>query len=206
MNRWRLRKERALVRLRDLKDAFRAHVDGRYGFRAKDCATCSAPCCADAEFVNVNVTRLEAEAIDRALVRLDDREPGARSRVHDRARATIAEYGLDASPDSFATTYPCPLFEPSAGCLVHREAKPAPCIHHGCYERAEDLPDEASRERVERDVADLNRDVYGPDERRWGYRTIPVWLRDVDGRRPAPDGDVPAEEAVSVAPPTGARG
>ncbi len=183
MNRWRLSRERAFARLRDLKLEFRDYVNSRFGFRAKDCGTCLTPCCADAEFVNVNVTRLEAEAMLRVLG--DERRfsPAARERVLERARDAVAIYGLDNAVDSFGTTYACPLFEPGTGCLVHQDAKPAPCIHHGCYEAPEHLPDEASRIDVERAVADLNREVYGASETHWGYRTIPVWLAQLERRR-----------------------
>lgn len=176
-------RERALARLKDLKSQFREHVDVRFGFRAKDCGTCLTPCCADAEFVNVNITRLEAEAMLRVLDDDDRFTPDERRRVLDRTRAAVETYGLDAASDTFATTYACPLFEPGTGCLVHRDAKPAPCIHHGCYDEAEHLPDEASLIDAERAVADLNRDVYGDAESRWGYQTIPVWLVQLERRR-----------------------
>lgn len=183
MARWRLTRERALARLRDVKESLRAHVDQRFGFKAKDCATCLTPCCADAEFVNVNVTRLEADAMMRVLG--DDRRfsDEDRARVLTRARDAISAYGLSAEGDTFGTTYACPLFEPGAGCLVHRDAKPAPCIHHGCYEREEDLPGNESLVEAERTVADLNRLVYGADVSRWGYRTIPVWLVQLERNR-----------------------
>lgn len=183
MNRWRLSRERAFARLRDLKREFRDYVDSGFGFRAKDCGTCLTPCCADAEFVNVNVTRLEAEAMLRVLGDEKRFSPAARDRVLDRARDAVATYGLDNAVDSFGTTYACPLFEPGTGCLVHHDAKPAPCIHHGCYEAPEHLPDDASRIDVERAVADLNREVYGASESHWGYRTIPVWLTRLERRR-----------------------
>ena len=176
MNRWKLSRERALARLRDLKFAFRDYVDSQFGFRAKDCGTCQTPCCADAEFVNVNITRLEGEAILRVLGDTARFSAKDRVRILDRAARTVETLGLESAIDTFATTYACPLFEPGTGCLVHSEAKPAPCIHHGCYEAPEHLPDEASRIEVERTVAELNREVYGADESQWGYLTIPVWM------------------------------
>ncbi len=190
MNRWKLTRERAFARLRDLKLEFRGVVDSRFGFRAKDCGTCLTPCCADAEFVNVNVTRLEAEAMLRVLGNENRFSPDTRDRILDRARDAVETYGLGASADSFDTTYACPLFEAGTGCLVHQDAKPAPCIHHGCYEKPEHLPDEASLVDVERAVADLNREVYGASDSQWGYRTIPVWLTQLARRRDSCTGKV----------------
>lgn len=200
MPRWKLSRDRALARLKLLKEGFREHVNSQFGFRAKDCGTCLTPCCADAEFVNVNITRLEAEAMLRVLSDTSRFSLAERAHILDRARNVVETYDLLAATDSFATTYACPLFEPGTGCLVHRDAKPAPCIHHGCYERAEDLPDEASLVEVERSVADLNRDLYGPQESQWGYRTIPVWLVQLERRK------TPAGESSSALPSTGARG
>lgn len=196
MNRWKLSRERALARLRDLKVEFRLYVDSTFGFRAKDCGTCLTPCCADAEFVNVNVTRLEAEAMLRVLGDSARFTPVDRELVLDRARDAVEAYGLLDAPDSFAATYACPLFEPGTGCLVHHDAKPAPCIHHGCYETPELLPDDDSRVAVERAVADLNRDVYGSEESTWGYRTIPVWLTQLERRRPPRQGHVVEEPRI----------
>ena len=168
--------ERALTRLRRIKNGFSAYIATRYAWRAKDCADCPAPCCGDAEFVNVNVTRLEGAAIMRALSNSPRVSPEHRARVVERARAAVREYGLDRAEDTFSRTYACPLFEPGRGCLVHYKAKPAPCIQHGCYENWRDLPDEIELGRVERRVERLNREVYGDDERRWGPRTIPIWI------------------------------
>lgn len=172
-----LTRDRALVQLRRLKDRFSAYIASRYASKAKDCGACSTPCCADAEFVNVNITRLEGEAIMRTL-RLSPRvTPERRERVLADARRAVEIYGLDRATDTFETTYACPLYEPGTGCLVHYKAKPAPCTQHGCYDDWRDLPDELELLRTERRVAHLNRAVYaGEDESFWGFRTIPAWI------------------------------
>jgi hypothetical protein len=174
--RLKITRERALVRLRRLKDGFSSYIAAKYAWRAKDCGACPAPCCGDAEFVNVNITRLEGEAIMRTLANSPRFTPERRAIVVARAREAVRRYELDRTDDTFSKTYACPLFEPRKGCLVHYKAKPAPCTQHGCYDRWQDLPDELELGRVERRVAALNRDVYGDDERRWGFRTIPVWI------------------------------
>ncbi len=176
MPRPKITREQALVQLKRVKDGFSSYIATRFSFRAKDCGTCPAPCCGDAEFVNVNITRLEGEAILRTLSQSPRITPEHRARILERAKETVRRYGLDRTTDTFATTYACPLFEPGKGCLVHYKAKPAPCTQHGCYEHWQDLPDEIELGRVERRVARLNRDVYGDDDRRWGFRTIPHWI------------------------------
>jgi hypothetical protein len=203
-----LTRDRALARLKHLKDRFSAYIAARYAARAKDCSTCATPCCADAEFVNVNVTRLEGEAILRAL-RLSPRvTPEHRERILERARAAVRTYGFGRSSDTFATTYACPLFEPGKGCLVHYKAKPAPCIQHGCYDRWQDLPDDLGLARTERRVADLNRALYGDDESVWGFRTIPVWLvalADEGVETPERDGQTEPDALVRITRRRGKR-
>ena len=168
--------ERALTRLKRIKDGFRTYIGQRYAWRARDCSVCPTPCCRDAEFVNVNITRLEGEAIMRTLAASPRITPEHRVQIVDRARRAVRDYGLDEAEDTFSRTYACPLFEPKRGCLVHYKAKPAPCVQHGCYDDWRDLPDEIELRRVERRVARLNRAVYGDDERAWGFRTIPAWI------------------------------
>jgi len=176
-------RERALVHLRRFKDGFSSYIARRYAHRARDCGSCPAPCCGDAEFVNVNITRLEGEAIMRTLENSPRITAERRERIIARARDAVRDYALDTQPDTFAQTYACPLFEPGTGCTVHYKAKPAPCIQHGCYDDWRDLPDELELGQVERRVARLNRDVYGNDESVWGFRTIPVWITTlVDGK------------------------
>jgi hypothetical protein len=69
------------------------------------------------------------------------------------------------------------LFEPQTGCLVHRRAKPAPCIQHACYENWEDLPPVRLQSRVEHRVEQLNEEVYGAA---WAWLPTPLWLCLVD--------------------------
>jgi hypothetical protein len=168
-----------------LKDGFSAYIASRYAFRAKDCGSCSTPCCADAEFVNVNITRLEGEAIMRTLEASPRVTPEHRASIVGRARAAVRDYKLDRTTDTFSTTYACPLFEPGKGCLVHYKAKPAPCTQHGCYDDWRDLPDAVEMARVEARVARLNREIYGDDETQWGFRTIPAWIAALAGEEEA---------------------
>jgi hypothetical protein len=170
-----LTRDAALARLKRMKDGFSRYIATRYAVRAKDCGTCPAPCCGDAEFVNVNITRLEGEAIVRTIFRSPRFTPERRREILERARRAVSDYDLAGAEDTFARTYACPLFEPKRGCLVHYKAKPAPCVQHGCYDDWRDLPDELELGRVERRVARLNEAVYG-DELEWGFQTIPVWI------------------------------
>jgi hypothetical protein len=128
-----------------------------YEHAAKSCATCETPgaCCLDAHFVNVRVTRLEAAAIRNTLAEMPE---DLRERVGERAREAVRRFGLDGSSTG---TYACPLFERGVGCLVHNAAKPAPCIIHACYERAEDLPPDSLLEAEEIRTAELDRRTYG---------------------------------------------
>ena len=198
MQRPKLTRDRALARLKAVKDRFSAYIGARYASKAKDCGSCATPCCADDEFVNVNITRLEGEAIMRTI-RLSPRvSPARREEIIGNARAAVRRYGLDRAADTFATTYACPLYEPGRGCLVHYKAKPAPCTQHGCYEEWQDLPDELELRRTERRVAALNRELYGPDEQAWGFRTIPVWIARLadEGVEAPSEGDVPEAEGL----------
>lgn len=168
--------KQALRRLKDLKQGFQRYIAENYEQRAKDCLTCETQgaCCRDAHFVNVHITRLEAEAVRRTLDRLPAEK---RAEIYARSRETVRRYGLGADGDTFSRTYACPLFEPGTGCLVHREAKPLPCIAHACYERERDQPPghlQADREkRVER----LNTAVWG---NAWNWLPLPVWLDEPD--------------------------
>nr|MDQ3806440.1 hypothetical protein [Acidobacteriota bacterium] len=101
--------------------------------------------------------------------------------VYARAREAVARYGLTAAGDTFAQTYSCPLFVGGAGCLVHRRAKPAPCIQHACYGDWSDVPPQDTEWREERRVEQLNTEVYGAA---WAWLPLPVWLTLVD-----PDSD-----------------
>jgi hypothetical protein len=172
-----------LARLRQGKAAFQTHVKLNFEHRALDCRVCPTPgvCCTDAHFVNVHITRLEAVAIRETLERTPRLNADDMRAVYARARAAVERYGLGASGDTFAQTYSCPLFSPGTGCLVHRRAKPAPCVQHACYEDWADVPPSGLQWREERRIEQLNREVYGAA---WEWLPIPVWLTLVD-----PDSD-----------------
>lgn len=163
----------ALTQLRRIKQRFARYIGKNYGHLAADCATCPTPCCADAQFVNVHIVRLEAEAMLNTLQQSPRHGPEKVREVLARARAAVTRYGLTEVGDTFAQTYACPLFEPGVGCLVHWKAKPAACIQHGCYERWEDLPETGTQRRVERQVAALDAKVHGAPSQ---WLPIPLWL------------------------------
>jgi len=176
----------ALARLQRGKVAYQSHLKITYEPAAQDCRTCPTPgvCCTDAHFVNVHITRLEAVAIRETLARTPRLTEAERRAVYARARETVRRYNLRASVsgDTYAQTYSCPLFEPGLGCLVHRRAKPAPCIQHACYENWEDVPPVELQWQTERRVEELNTAVYGAA---WAWLPTPLWLTLVD---PAADG------------------
>jgi hypothetical protein len=176
--------QRALAHLQRVKASYQSLIKINYEHAATDCGTCPTKglCCTDAHFVNVHITRLEAVAIRETLRRTPRLTDAGRRAVYDKARRAVELYGLCAAGDTFAQTYSCPLFEPHVGCLVHRRAKPAPCIQHACYERWEDLPPASLQARVEHRVEQLNREVYGAA---WAWLPVPLWLCLVD---PASDG------------------
>ena len=171
--------EEALARLQRVKASYQSFIKINYEHAAEDCRVCPArgQCCTDAHFVNVHITRLEAVAIRETLRRTPRLTDAGRRAVYDRAREAVARYGLHAAGDTFAQTYSCPLFEPRTGCLVHRRAKPAPCIQHACYENWEDLPPASLQSRVEHRVEQLNQEVYGTA---WAWLPTPLWLCLVD--------------------------
>lgn len=173
----------ALARLQRLKVAYQTVVKFTYEHAAADCRVCptAGVCCTDAHFVNVHITRLEAVAIRETLLRTPRLMESARRAVYRRARETVERYSLRAVGDTFAQTYSCPLFEPGVGCLVHRRAKPAPCIQHACYENWEDLPPASLQTRNERRIEQLNTEIYGAA---WAWLPTPLWLTLVD-----PDAD-----------------
>ena len=174
---------RALAKLQQSKAAFQTHVKLNFEHRALDCRACPTPgvCCTDAHFVNVNITRLEAVAIRETIKRTPRLTDEERRAVYKRAREAVARYGLSASGDTFARTYSCPLFVKDVGCLVHRRAKPAPCIQHACYDDWSDVPPLDLQWREERRVEQLNSEVYGAA---WAWLPTPLWLTLVD-----PDSD-----------------
>ncbi len=164
----------ALTELRRVKDLYRRFINDNFEFAAKDCSVCPTfgACCVDEHFVNVHITKLEAAAIEKTLAeKLSEAE---RQKVDERIAQTIEKYELTESGETFAQTFACPLFEPKIGCLVHREAKPAACISHACYERPENLPPQCLQDRVERKIEKLNQEVYADD---WRWLPLPIQLR-----------------------------
>ena len=152
--------KKALGRLKRLKSDFKTEIVESFEHRAKSCLTCETQgaCCLDAHFVNVHVSRLEAVAIGQVLARLDLQE---RIEVYQRIDETIEDYRLTTDGDTFIQTFACPLFEKGTGCMVHLDAKPAPCIMHACYENAADLPPHELLETREREIDALNEQTYG---------------------------------------------
>lgn len=173
------RESRALARLQRLKSSYQSFIKLNYEHAAEDCRSCPTRgvCCTDAHFVNVHITRLEAVAIRETLRRTPRLDSVGRRAVFRRAREAVERFGLRAAGDTFRQTYSCPLFDPDAGCLVHRRAKPAPCIQHACYENWEDLPPAGLQARVEHRVEQLNDAVYG---KAWEWLPVPLWLSLVD--------------------------
>ncbi|HEY0005723.1 MAG TPA: hypothetical protein VGB17_13010 [Pyrinomonadaceae bacterium] len=169
----------ALARLQRLKSAYQSFIKLNYEQAAEDCRTCPTRglCCTDAHFVNVHITRLEACAIRETLSRSPRLTEEARRAVYQRARQAVKLYGLRATGETFKQTFACPLYEPQSGCLVHRRAKPAPCIQHACYQNWEDLPPTRLQTRAEHRIEQLNTEVYGAA---WAWLPLPVWLCLVD--------------------------
>src|SRR5919206_2131579 len=179
----KLSEAEALARLQRSKAAFQTHVKLNFERRALDCRACPTRgvCCTDAHFVNVHITRLEAVAVRETIRRTPRLAEDERRAVYSRAREAVERYGLRASGDTFAQTFACPLFVKGEGCLVHRRAKPAPCIQHACYDAWADVPPLSLQWREERRVEQLNAEVYGAA---WAWLPLPVWLTLVD-----PDSD-----------------
>ncbi len=179
----RLSEASALAQLQRGKAAFQTHVKLGYERAARDCRVCPTPgvCCTDAHFVNVHITRLEAVAIRETLRRTPRLSVEERRAVYVRAREAVGRYGLGAAGDTYAQTFSCPLFEKGVGCLVHRRAKPAPCVQHACYDNWEDVPPLGLQWREEHRVERLNDEVYGAA---WAWLPVPLWLALVD-----PDAD-----------------
>lgn len=104
--------------------------------------------------MNVRITRLEAIAICRVIAELEhELREKVTQRISDAARMLPLSGGF----------YGCPLFEKDIGCLVHRTAKPLPCIFHACYENFEDLPPHALLDDAEDALRKLNKRVYGSE-------------------------------------------
>lgn len=154
-----LSRTKAHIQLRKLKDEFRDLIASGYESKAKSCVTCETKgsCCLDIHFVNVRVSRLEAEAILKIIRSLPAVK---RMGVEMRVTAEADRISRSAQTDSAGITYACPLFDRELGCVVHNQAKPLPCIAHGCYERKEDLPPDDLITGPEERVARLNVRVY----------------------------------------------
>lgn len=178
------KEQAALARLQRVKTAYQSFIKLNYEHRAEDCRSCPTRgvCCTDEHFVNVHITRLEAVAMRETIARTPRLTEAERHAVYARAREAVARYELRAVADTFAQTYSCPLYDPQKGCLVHRRAKPAPCIQHACYEDWQDLPPARLEARTEHSVEQLNTEVYGAA---WAWLPTPLWLTLVD---PASDG------------------
>ena len=167
-----LAETKALEKLRKLKTEYQTRIRENYEHRAEDCAVCptQGACCIDAHFVNVHITRLEAVAIRQTLQKLDEDH---QKKIYERVEKTIEKYDLKADGDTFSKTFACPLFEKGTGCLVHKEAKPAPCIQHACYERREDLPPDELETETEKKIERLNERTYKNSA---NWLPLPVWI------------------------------
>lgn len=167
-----LSEQKAIARLRHIRDNVTATVRDEYENKAASCITCETPgaCCLDAHFVNVRISRLEAVAINDCL---DALTPELKAAAEERIDATIAEYRLSANA-KHDNKFACPLFEKGMGCLVHDVAKPIPCIVHACYESAADLPPSGITENAELAIDRLNIQTYGRPQ---PLLPIPLGLR-----------------------------
>jgi len=169
-----LSEKQSLIKLRDIKDDFRARIKQNYEHRAKDCETCETrgTCCLDAHFVNVHITRLEAILINKELEKLPSEKC---EKIYQRISETIEKYDLYSEGDSFQITFACPLFDKSVGCLIH-SVKPIPCIAHACYERREDLPPDELQTQAEVKIERLNEQTYKKFPQ---WRPLPVYLLEI---------------------------
>ncbi|NNE65053.1 MAG: hypothetical protein HKN33_00685 [Pyrinomonadaceae bacterium] len=163
-----LSEKKGIKSLGKLREKFRESIENGYETAAKDCLTCEVQgsCCTDAHFVNVHISRLEAAAM---LDAFNDLPADLRGRISDRVDRSVEELG-----SSFSDTYACPLFEKGIGCLVHKTAKPLPCINHACYGNESDLPPSELLESTESEISSLNNRVYRND---WNWLPIPLWLK-----------------------------
>ncbi|HEX8746939.1 MAG TPA: hypothetical protein VF717_07045 [Pyrinomonadaceae bacterium] len=175
----RLSEQAALAKLQRLKISYQTSIRRGYEQAAEDCRACQTPgaCCLDAHFVNVHITRLEAVAIRETIERTPRLSYEEKREVYLRAERAVSRYCLQASGDTFRQTFACPLYAARFGCLVHRRAKPAPCIQHACYANWEDLPPDELQTRAEHRVEELNTEVYGAA---WGWLPLPLWLKLLD--------------------------
>ncbi|MEJ7711429.1 MAG: hypothetical protein WKF84_16585 [Pyrinomonadaceae bacterium] len=176
----RLTEQQAVAQLQRVKTSYQSLIKKAYEPAALACKDCPSigVCCTDAHFVNVHITRLEAVAIRGTLERTPRLTAEHRRAIYRRAAATVAQYNLrPTASDSFRQNFSCPLFEPGIGCVVHRRAKPSPCIQHACYDNWEDVPPAELQWRTEHRVERLNNQVYGQS---WTWLPIPLWLMLID--------------------------
>jgi len=171
-----LSESESLTRLKKIKAAYQNLIQSRYEPKAKSCLTCQTQgsCCTDAHFVNVHITRLEAVAIRESLRRFSEEK---QRQIFRRVEETVEKYDLKSCGDTFIKTFACPLFEKGIGCLVHREAKPVPCIQHACYENKKDLPPDELQTENENLIEHLNKKTYGKN---WTWLPLPVWLEKIN--------------------------
>lgn len=167
--RW-LSETKAIGILASIRVRFKGRLE-HYEANAKNCAECRTPgaCCLDEHFVNVRISRLEAAAIANSISGLS---PVLRDKVIARTQLAATKFDLESDPAA-TKFFACPLYERGHGCLVHKSAKPLPCIAHACYERREDLPPERLLAEAEEEVNALNRRVYGPH---YAIEPIPLAL------------------------------
>ena len=175
----KISEQEALAWLQRTKASYQSHIKVVYEHAARDCRACptAGVCCTDAHFVNVHITRLEAVAIRETLARSPRLTDEARRAVYRRARESVTRFDLQKRDETYQQTYSCPLFERQVGCLVHRRAKPAPCIQHACYDNWADVPPVDLQWRTEHRIEQLNEQVYGAA---WGWLPTPLWLALVD--------------------------
>ena len=173
-----LSEKQALLKLRTLKNDFRAFIKQNYEHRAKDCGTCETKgaCCLDAHFVNVHITKLEAVLIAEELAKFSAEK---QHEIYQRIEETVKKYDLKSEGDSFQKTFACPLFEKNVGCLIH-SVKPIPCIAHACYERREDLPPDALQTETETNIERLDKHTYKKFSR---WLSLPVRLQSQNRER-----------------------
>lgn len=160
-----------LARLRKIKTTYQTLIRENFEFAAKSCGACETfgACCVDEHFVNVGISKLEAVAVIE-VIKSKHGETKLRE-VRERAKVAIEKYGLRDDGD-LSQTFACPLFEQNIGCLVHDEAKPAPCISHACYENRENLPPQFLQDRAESQIETLNKEIYGESK----LRSIPIQI------------------------------
>ena len=168
-------KSTALVRLTRINRELVARVRSDYEHRALQCGVCPTPgaCCRDSGFVNVRISRLEAEQIASALEALPEQ---LRRRVGQRVDAAIERHELSSERDAFTQRFSCPLYEHGLGCLVHYASKPVPCIVHACYADPSHFPPDEIRDAAEMSIDRLNRQVYSDSA---APMPLPLALRSV---------------------------